>query len=94
MPQQPGGERDPGEQPQQKWRCARDSFVRPLALSLHPEVRANLPEGDLDAPARQKPLDDLKEIGPSIGEDQSMCSLSRAAAPDCRKAIVVSGADE
>ena len=74
MPQQPGGERDPGEQPQQKWRCARDSFVRPLALSLHPEVRTNLPEGDLDAPARQKPLDDLERIGLGIGADRCLRS--------------------
>ena len=48
--------------------------VRPLALSLHSEVGAHLLEGDLDAPAQQKPLDDLKGIGPSIGADQCLRS--------------------
>ena len=74
VPQQPGGERNPGEQSQQQWRGAGDGSVRPLALSLHSEVGAHLLEGDLDAPAQQKPLDDLKRIGPSIGADQCLRS--------------------
>ena len=52
LPQQPGGESNPGEQSQQQRRGARDSLVGPLALSLYSKVGAYLLEGDLDAPAQ------------------------------------------
>ena len=57
LPQQPGCERNPGEQSQQQWRGARNSLVGPLALSLHTKVCAHLLEGDFDAPALRAGID-------------------------------------
>jgi len=51
--------RDEGKERQQSGSGAQDRQVRPLALGLHPQMGPHPTRGDFDAPAQNKPLDDL-----------------------------------
>src|SRR3712207_499368 len=65
-------ERDEGEQAEQGGGGARDGLIGPLALGFDAEVATDLGEGDLGAPAANKPAQDIEWIGREIGAQEGL----------------------
>ena len=65
-------ERDEGEQAEQGEGGARDGLIGPLTLSFDAEMATDLGEGDLGAPAANKPAQDIERIGCEIGTQERL----------------------
>lgn len=59
-------------QTEQNGRCARDSFVGPLALRFDPEMGAGFCEGDFDLPSPDEQSDDLGRLQRDICAEEGL----------------------
>src|SRR5215208_220788 len=65
-------ERDEGEQAEQGGGGAGDGLIGPLALGFDAEMATDLGEGDLGAPAANKPAQDVERIGREVGAQKRL----------------------
>src|SRR5215204_503501 len=65
-------ERDEGEQAEQGGGGASNGLIGPLALGLDAEVATDFGEGNLGAPATNKPAQDVERIGREIGAQEGL----------------------